>query len=143
LGETIDLNFEAEPRNMRSSSPYARHRPHTAPPNLSIIRSPSTRPVLNHARSSAPCLLLLPRSSSLPAMPHLSPTHHETSKRVSPHETGSRVELPKFSRFKFKLRQVNYSSQIKSMTTWFLSDRLHGSTLLYTILVVDVLTLYN
>jgi hypothetical protein len=75
--------------------------------------------VLDHARSSALSLLLLPRSSLLPAMPNLSPTHHETSERVSPHKTDSRVEPPKFLGFKFKLRQVNYSSQIKPRTTWF------------------------
>jgi hypothetical protein len=81
--------------------------------DLSIVRPLSTRPMLNHSQSSAPSLLLLPRSSSLPAMPHLSPTHHETSKWVSSHETNSRVEPPKFPRFKFKLRQVNYSSQME------------------------------
>jgi hypothetical protein len=36
-------------------------------------------------------------------------------------ETDSRLEPPKFLRFKFKPRQVNYSSQIKPRTTWFLS----------------------
>jgi hypothetical protein len=40
--QTIDLGFEAQPRNPRSSSPRARCRPHTAPPNLSIARPPST-----------------------------------------------------------------------------------------------------
>jgi hypothetical protein len=49
----------------------------------------------------------------LPAMPHLSPTHHETSKCVSPHKIDSRVEPPKFPGFKFKPRHINYSSPIK------------------------------
>jgi hypothetical protein len=40
----------------------------------------------NHPWSSAPGLLLLTWSLSLPAMPHLSPAHHETSNRDSPHE---------------------------------------------------------
>jgi hypothetical protein len=48
-------------------------------------------------------------------MLHLSSTHHEISKHVSSHETDSRVEPPKFPGFKFKPRQVNYSSQIKPM----------------------------
>jgi hypothetical protein len=113
-GETVDLGFEAKPRNPRSSSPHAWCRSHTTSPDLSVIWQPSTRPMLHHPWSSAPSLLLLPRSSSLPAMPHLSPTHHKTSKRVSPHETDSRVEPLKFSRFKFKPLQVNNSSQIKS-----------------------------
>jgi hypothetical protein len=46
-------------------------------------------------------------------MPHLSPTHHETSKCVSPHKTDSRVRQLKSSGFKFKPWQVNYSSQFK------------------------------
>jgi hypothetical protein len=106
--ETTDLGFEPEPRNSCSLSPCAQCRPHTASPNLSIIRPPSTQLVLDHPRSSTPSLLLRPRSSSLPAMLHLSPTHHETSKHVSPHKIDSRIESPKFSRSKFKQRQVNY-----------------------------------
>jgi hypothetical protein len=90
-------------------------------PNLSIVRPPSTQPMLEHPLSSALSLLLLPRSSSLPAMPHLSPTHHETSKCVSQHETDSRVEPPKFCGFKFKPRQVNCLSQIKPRTNCFLN----------------------
>jgi hypothetical protein len=39
----------------------------------------------DHPRSSAPGLL--PQFSSLRAMPHLPPAHHETSKRDSPNET--------------------------------------------------------
>ncbi len=43
--QTVDLGFEAQPRNPRSSSPRARCRPHTVPPDLSIARPPSTRHV--------------------------------------------------------------------------------------------------
>jgi hypothetical protein len=57
-------------------------------------RHPTSRPLghrvpdlCDHSWSSAPDLLLLPRSSSLHAMPHLPPAHHETSKRDSPNET--------------------------------------------------------
>jgi hypothetical protein len=100
-------------RNPRYSSPFAQCRSHTASPDLLMIRPPSIRLVLDHPWSSIASLLLLPRSSSLPNVPHLSPTHHVTSKHVSPHQTDSRVEPPKFSGFKFKPRQVNYSSQIK------------------------------
>jgi hypothetical protein len=120
-GETIDLGFEAKPRNPRSSSPCAWCRPHIASSDLSIVWPSNTRPVLDHPRSSAPSLLLLSRLSSLSTMLHLSPTHHKTSKHISPHETCSRVEPWKFSGFKFKPRQVNYSSQIKPRTTWFLN----------------------
>jgi hypothetical protein len=111
--KTVDLGFEAKPRNLCLSSPCARCRLHTASPDFSIVRPPSTRPVLDLPRSYAPSLQLIPRSSSLLAMPHLSPTHQEARKRVSLHETYSSVESQKFLGFKFKLRQVNYSSQIK------------------------------
>jgi hypothetical protein len=111
--ETRNLGFEAKPRNMCSSSPCAWCRLHTVSPDLSIVRPSSTRLVLDHPWFSATSLLLLPRSSSLPAMSHLLSTHYGTSKHVSPHETDGRVKPLKFLRFKFKPRQVNYSSQIK------------------------------
>jgi hypothetical protein len=113
-GKPADLGFEAEQKNSRSSSLYAPYRPHKVSPNLSIVRSPSTRPVLDHPQSSAPSLLLLPWSSSLPAMLHLSPIHHETSKHASPHDIYNRLEPKKIPEFKFKPRQINYSSQLKS-----------------------------
>jgi hypothetical protein len=113
LREIIDLGFEAKPRGLRSSSPCAWWKPHTTSPDLSIVWPSSTRHVLDHPWFSTPSLLLLSQSSSLSAMPHLSPTHHETTKYISPHKINNRVEPPKFSRFKFKPRQVNYSSQIK------------------------------
>jgi hypothetical protein len=40
----------------------------------------------DHPRSFAPGLLFMPRSTSLHAMSHLPPAHHETSKHVSPNE---------------------------------------------------------
>jgi hypothetical protein len=96
LGETINLGFDAKPRNSHSPSPCVRCRPHTASPNLSIIRSSSIRHVLDHHRSSTPSLLLLRRSSSLLDMLQLSPTHQEISKHVSPHETDSMVKPQNF-----------------------------------------------
>jgi hypothetical protein len=82
--ETVHPGFEAKPRNPRSMSPHARCRPHMTSPDLPIVRSQISRRVPNHLRSSAPSLLLLPRSVSLPTMSHLPPTHHEISKHVSP-----------------------------------------------------------
>jgi hypothetical protein len=67
-----------------------------------IARSPSIWHVLDHPRSSTPGLLLLPWSSLLPAMSHLLPAYHETSKRDSSHETTIKVKLPKYFGFKFK-----------------------------------------
>jgi hypothetical protein len=49
LGETVDLDFEAKLRNMCSSSPCARCRPHIALPDLSIIWQPSTRPMVDYS----------------------------------------------------------------------------------------------
>jgi hypothetical protein len=113
---TLVLRLKQEP----CTPPCPWCRPHTISPVLLIVWPPSIRLVLDHSRSSTPNQLLLHRSLLLPTMPHLSPTHHETSKHISPHETDSMIEPPKFPGFKFKPRQVNYSSQIKPRTTWFL-----------------------
>jgi hypothetical protein len=40
--QTVDPGFKAQPRNPCSKSPRARCRPHTAPPDLSTARPPST-----------------------------------------------------------------------------------------------------
>jgi hypothetical protein len=66
--QTIDLGFDAQPRNSHSSSPCARYRSHTTSPDLPIVRPPNTWTVLDYARSSATGLLLLHKSSSLPDM---------------------------------------------------------------------------
>jgi hypothetical protein len=122
-GETVDLSFEAKPWNSYSSSRYGRCRLHIASTDLSIVRPPSTRPLLDHPQSSAPDLLLLSRSSSLPAMSHLSPTHHKTSKHDSSHKIdNSRVEPPKPPGFKFKSWQANYSSQSNHGTDHLVSQ---------------------
>jgi hypothetical protein len=53
--QTVELGFEAQPRNPRSSSPRAWCRPHTAPPDLSIARPPSTRPLDRSATEYPTC----------------------------------------------------------------------------------------
>jgi hypothetical protein len=120
--ETVDLGFEVEPRDSHFSSPCARCKSHTASPDLSIVRPPSTRPVRDHPRSSAPGLLLLPWSSSLPTMSHLSPTHHETSKCDSLHKHIGVKQL-KYLGFEFKPRQVNDSSQSNLGTDHLVSQK--------------------
>jgi hypothetical protein len=65
----------------------------------------------DHPRSSAPGLLILPRYSSLPAMPHPPPVHHVTNKCDSPNETKIKVKPRDCPRFEFKHCQVNDSSQ--------------------------------
>jgi hypothetical protein len=111
--QTVDVGFEAQPRNSFSSSHYAWCRPHTASPDLPIVRSLSTGPVPDHPQSFALGLLLLPRLSSLPAMPLLPPAHQETSKCDSPNETKIKVKQLKCPRFKFKPHQVNDISESK------------------------------
>jgi hypothetical protein len=56
--QVIDLGFDAQPRNMWSSSPHAQCRPHTASSDLLIVQPPSTRPVW-------PSLVLYTRSPTL------------------------------------------------------------------------------
>jgi hypothetical protein len=70
-------------------------------------RHPTFRPpghqvpdLCDHPRSSALGLLLLARSSSLHAMPHLPPAHHETSKRDSPNETRIKEKKTKLSQIR-------------------------------------------
>jgi hypothetical protein len=69
--QTIDLGFEAQPRNLRSSSPRARCRPHTTPPDLSIAWPPSTRPVRPSpvlcTRSHTPAMILVAARHVAPA----------------------------------------------------------------------------
>jgi hypothetical protein len=78
-------SFDAKLGNPRfSSPPCVCCGSHTASLDLPIIRPSSTRLVSDHPRSFTPSLLLLPRSSSLPAMSYSPHTHHETSKHVSP-----------------------------------------------------------
>jgi hypothetical protein len=119
--QTVNLGFEAQPRNPRSSSPRAWYRPHTTPPTS---RSPGHRVpnLCDHPRSSAPGLLLLPRSSLLHAMPHLSPSHHETSKHDSPNETKIKEKqneiIPDSNSNLAKL--MTHHNQTEELTTWFL-----------------------
>jgi hypothetical protein len=77
----------------------------------------------NHPRSSTPGLLLLPRSSSLHAMQHLPPTHHETSKHDSPNETKIKEkqnEIIPDSNSNLA-RSMTHHNQTKELATWFLN----------------------
>jgi hypothetical protein len=112
--QIIITSFEVKPENPRFSSPTCvRCKSHMTSLDLPIVWPPSIWLVPNHPWSSAPSLLLLSRSSSLPIMSHSPPTHHETNKCVSPHRiTQYRLVQPKCAEFIFKLEQVNYSSHI-------------------------------
>jgi hypothetical protein len=65
----------------------------------------------NHPWSSAPCLLLMPRSSSLPTMPHLPPAQMRQANVILHTNKIKVVEPSKCLGFEFKPRQVNDSSQ--------------------------------
>jgi hypothetical protein len=96
-----------------SSPPHVQCGSHMVSSDVPIVRPPSTRLVPDHLRSYTPSLLLLPRSSSLPAISHSPPTNHETSKHVSPHRiTKFGLVQPNYAEFKLKLEQVNYSSHV-------------------------------
>jgi hypothetical protein len=75
--QTVDLGFEAQPINSRSSSPRARCKPHTAPPDLSIARPPSTRPVW-------PSLIFYTRFSTLATI--LVTARHATPVTCTPQD---------------------------------------------------------
>jgi hypothetical protein len=69
--QTIDLGFEAQPRNPRTSSPRAWCKLHTVPPDLSINRPLSTwhvrpSPILC-TRSSTPATILVTVRHAAPA----------------------------------------------------------------------------
>jgi hypothetical protein len=119
--QTVDFSFETQPRNLCFSSSCARYRPHTASLDLSIVRPPSIRPV-RPCRSSAPCLILLPRSSSLPVIPHVSLVHHEASKYDSTYETKDKGKTMNYPGFKFKTHQVNDSLQLNQGTNHLISQ---------------------
>jgi hypothetical protein len=93
-------------------------------------RQPTSRPqdhrvpdLYDHPRSSAPDLLLLPWSSSLQAMPHLPPAHHETSERDSPSETKIKEKqnevVPNSNSNLTK--SMTHHNQTKQPTTWFIN----------------------
>jgi hypothetical protein len=75
---TLVLRLNLETRASRLLVHDADHTQCHLTSRLSGHRVP--RPILDHPQSSTPSLLLLPRSSLLPTMSYLSPTHHETSK---------------------------------------------------------------
>jgi hypothetical protein len=120
--QTVDLGFEAQPRNPRSSSPRARYRLHTAPPDLSTACPPSTRPVrpspVLYTRSPTPATVLIAAWHAAPAactprdkQPRFS---NETKRKEKQNETipYSNSNLAK---------SMTHHNQTKERTTWFLN----------------------
>jgi hypothetical protein len=77
----------------------------------------------DHPQSSALGLLLLSQSSSLHAMPHLPPAHHETSKCDSPNKTKIKQKQNKtVPNLNSNLaKSMTHHNQTKELTTWFLN----------------------
>jgi hypothetical protein len=78
-------------------------------------RSPGHRvpDLCSHPRSSAPGLLPLPWSSSLPTMLYLPPAHHETSKHDSPHNTKDKGKTTEMSRIQIQTSPSQWLITIK------------------------------
>jgi hypothetical protein len=96
---------------------HTRRHPTSRPPGYRVPN------LCDHPRSFAPDLLLLSWSSSLHAMPHLPPAHHETSKRDSPNETKVKEKqnetiLDSNSNI---VKSITHHNQTKELTTWFLN----------------------
>jgi hypothetical protein len=120
--QTIDLGFDAQPRNPRSSSPHARCRPHTASPDLSITRPSSTRPArpssILCSRSPTPAMILIAARHAAPAT--YTPWDKQT--RFSEWNKDKRKTKWNYPGFKFKPRQVNDSSQSNQGTDHLVSQ---------------------
>jgi hypothetical protein len=69
--QTVDVGFKAQSRNPRSSSLRAWCKPHTTPPDLSITRPPSIRPVrlfpVLCTRSPTPATIFIAARHAAPA----------------------------------------------------------------------------
>jgi hypothetical protein len=120
--QIVDLGFEAQPRNPRSSCPRARCIPHTAPPDLSIAWPPSTRPV---RPSLTLCTMSPTPSTVLIAACHVSPatcTPQDKQTRFSKRKKGKRKIKQNYPGFEFKPRQVNGSSQSNQGTYHLVSQ---------------------
>jgi hypothetical protein len=127
--QTVDLGFEAQPRNPHSSSPRAQCRPHTAPPNLSTARPPSTQPVRPSpvlcTRSPTPSMILVAACHATPA----TCTPREKQTRFSKQNKDKRKTKQNYPGFEFKPRQVNDLSQSNQGTDHLVSQQLshcHG-----------------
>jgi hypothetical protein len=120
--ETVDLGFKAQPRNLRSTSPRARCRPHTAPPDLSITRPPSAWPVRPSpvlcTRYPTPTTILIAARHAAPAT--FTPRDKQT--RFSKWNKGKRKTKRNCPGFEFKPRQVNDLSQSNQETDHLVSQ---------------------
>jgi hypothetical protein len=115
--QTVNLGFETQSRNLRSSSPCAWCRPHAVPRDISIARLPSTRPVqpspILCTRSPTPAMILI-------AARHAAPANHETSKHDSPNKTKIKKQNKIILHSNSNLfKSMTHYNQTKELTTWF------------------------
>jgi hypothetical protein len=108
--QTVDLGFEAQPRNLCSSSQRARCRQHMAPPDLSINQPPSTWPVqpspIPYTRSPTPATILIAPRHAAPA----TCTPQDKQMRFFNWNKDKRKIKWNYPGFEFKPHQVNNSS---------------------------------
>jgi hypothetical protein len=120
--QTVDLSFKAQPRNPRSSSPRAQCRPHTAPPDLSITRSPSTWPVwpslILCIISPTPAMILIVARHAAPA----TCTPQDKQTWLSKWNKDKRKTKQNYLGFEFKPHQVSDSSQSSQGTDYLVSQ---------------------
>jgi hypothetical protein len=109
--QTVDLGFKAQPKNLRSSSPRALCRPHTAPPDLSTARPPSTWPVRPSpvlcSRSPTPATVLIIAHHVVP----ITFTPWDKQTWFFEWSKDKRKTKWNYPGFEFKPDQVNDSSQ--------------------------------
>jgi hypothetical protein len=119
--QTVDLGFEAQPRNMWFSSPCARCRPYISPPDFSIVRPPSTRPVRPSSvlctRSSTPAMILITARHATPTTctPWDKPTRFSKQNK-------DKGKTTKMSRIWIQISACQWliTYQTKVLITWFL-----------------------
>jgi hypothetical protein len=118
--QTVDLGFEAKPRNLHSSSPHARCRPQTTSPDISIVRPLSTRPVWSFpvlctkSPTSATILITAHHAALVTCTLRDKQTWFSTWNKVK----GKTTEISQI-RIQTMACQWLITYQIKVLSTWF------------------------
>jgi hypothetical protein len=133
--QIIVIGFEAQ-TDEKPSTLVLRLNQETRAPSLHVPGADRTRryptsrlpghripDLCDHPWSSAPGLLLLPRSSLLHTMPYLPPAHHKTSKHDSPNETKVKEKQNKIvpDSNSNLAKSMTHHNHTKELTTWFLN----------------------
>jgi hypothetical protein len=119
--QTIDLGFEAQPRNLHSSSPRAWCRSHTASPDLLIVQPPSTWPVrpslVLYTWSPTPATILVAVRHAAPTT--CTPQDKQTRFSKRNKDKGKNWNVPDLNSSLGK--SMTHHNQTKELTTWFLN----------------------